>query len=131
MTILRTTTEKEIEAKSKINALAKALGYEKANILLVPNRPGERDLYRLSFKFNKIDQIELWDTMMCCQKNNNYLVAMEDLFFNDNNWSDVVDKMEKKTKKGYYLGMCNGIICVLKENETIEEALIRLDLTCK
>ena len=121
----------ENEAKSKINALAKALGYEKANILLVPNRPGEHDLYKLSFKSNKMDPIELWDTVMCCRENNNYLVAMKDLFFNDNNWSDVVDKMEKKTKKGYYLEMCNGITCVLKENETIEEALIRLDLTCK
>lgn len=53
---------------------------------------------------------------------------MEDLIFEDNYWRHAVEKMEDAVKHRYSIKSHYKV--VLNPNETIDEALIRLDLSC-
>ena len=54
---------------------------------------------------------------------------MEDLIFEDNYWRHAVEKMEDAVKNRYSRLQSHYKV-VLNPNETIDEALIRLDLSC-
>ena len=66
-------------------------------------------------------------TLLNCEKGD-YLGTSEYLLFEDNYWSHAVEKMEDAVKHRYSIMLQYEV--VLDLNETIDEALIRLDLNC-
>lgn len=124
----RKTIEAEHEAEAKMNALAKALGYAKAIFAVDTWHNGK---YVMQFMTNDKDSFLKCEILHCC-KDKAYLVAMEDLLFKNSSWKNAVQTIERKCRYGYCIDVfCdafNGFIHVLKENETVDEALIRLDL---
>ena len=65
--------------------------------------------------------------MTCKQVKN--ICSVEDLIFEDNYWRHAVEKMEDAVKNRYSRLQSHYKV-VLNPNETIDEALIRLDLNC-
>lgn len=120
----------ENEARAKIEALANKLGYSTASFF--PGRGGScsKDKYVIAFKIDNGDSpLDLWVTLMTCEsEEGEYICAMEDLLFEDNYWSHAIEKMEDVVKHRCKIKL--QFKPVLNPNETIDEALIRLDLNC-
>ena len=116
----------ENDARAKIEALAKKLGY--STVAFLPVQGSMRlNKYVLAFKtYIECIHLDYWMTFMKCEKEN-YIGTMEDLLFEDNYWSHAIEKMEDVVKHGYSIESRSKII--LNPNETIDEALIRLDLS--
>lgn len=116
----------ENEARAKIEALAEKLGY--STVAFLPAQDGIRlkGKYVLAFKtYIECIHLDYWMIFMKCKKED-YIGTMEDLLFEDNYWSHAVEKLEDVVKHGYSIESRSRII--LNPNETIDEALIRLDL---
>ena len=118
----------ENEAKAKIEALAKKLGYSTVAFLLVQGGARLKGKYVLAFKIDNGDSpLDEWTSLMTCKQVKN-ICAVEDLIFEDNYWSHAIEKMEDVVKHRYSIKSHYKV--VLNPNETIDEALIRLDLSC-
>ena len=118
----------ENEAKAKIEALAKKLGYSTTSFLPAQGGARLKGKYVLAFKIdNGNSPLDMWTPLMTCKQVKN-ICSVEDLIFEDNYWSHAVEKMEDAVKHRYRIeSQCK---VVLDFNETIDEALIRLDLSC-
>ena len=118
----------ENDARAKIEALAKKLGYLTAAFLPAQGKVRIEGKYVLAFKISNGDSLFAhWTALMKCEKGD-YLWAIDELLFEDNYWSHAVEKMEDAVKHRYRIeSQCK---VVLDFNETIDEALIRLDLNC-
>ena len=116
----------ENEARAKIEALANKLGYSTVAFLSAQGGVRLKGKYVLAFKIDNGDSLlAYWTTLMKC-KQEKYLCAIEDLLFEDNYWSHAIEKMEDIVKHRYSIeSQCK---VVLNLDETIDEALIRLDL---
>lgn len=118
----------ENDARAKIEALAKKLGYSTVAILPVQGGARLKGKYILAFKIDNGDSpLDEWTSLMTCKQVKN-ICAMEDLIFEDNYWSHAVEKMEDAVKHRYII-LRSQYKVVLNPNETIDEALIRLDLS--
>ena len=118
----------ENEARAKIEALAKKLGYSTTSFLPAQGGAYLKGKYFLAFKTSNEDSpLDNWTLLMTCKQVKN-ICAVEDLIFEDNYWSHAVEKMEDAVKHRYSIMLQYEV--VLDLNETIDEALIRLDLNC-
>ena len=116
----------ENEARAKIEALAKKLGY--STVAFLPVQGSMRlNKYVLAFKDRDSQRYSWCMTLLNCEKGD-YLGTSEYLLFEDNYWSHAVEKMEDAVKHRYSIMLQYEV--VLDLNETIDEALIRLDLNC-
>ena len=119
----------ENEAKAKIEALAKKLGYSTTSFLPAQGGARLKGKYVLAFKIdNGNSPLDMWTPLMTCKQVKN-ICSVEDLIFEDNYWSHAVEKMEDAVKNRYSVLQSHYKV-VLNPNETIDEALIRLDLSC-
>ena len=117
----------ENEARAKIEALAEKLGYSAVSFFPVQGKARIKGKYVLAFK-DRDSQLYSWCmTLLNCKKGD-YLGTSEYLLFEDNYWSHAVEKMEDAVKHRYSIMLQYEV--VLDINETIDEALIRLDLNC-
>ena len=119
----------ENEARAKIEALAKKLGYSTTSFLPTQGVDRIKGKYILAFKIdNGNSPLDNWTPLMTCKQVKN-ICTVEDLIFEDNYWSHAVEKMEDVVKNRYSILQLHYKV-VLNPNETIDEALIRLDLSC-
>ena len=117
----------ENEARAKIEALAEKLGYSAVSFFPVQGKARIKGKYVLAFN-DRDSQLYGWCmTVLKCEKGD-YLGTSEYLLFEDNYWSHAVEKMEDAVKHRYSIMLQYEV--VLDLNETIDEALIRLDLNC-
>ena len=117
----------ENDARAKIEALVKKLGYSTVAFLPVQGGARLKGKYVLAFKIDNGDSpLDEWTSLMTCKQVKN-ICAMEDLIFEDNYWSHAIEKMEDAVKHLY--SITSHCKVVLNPNETIDEALIRLDLS--
>ena len=118
----------ENDARAKIEALAKKLGYSTTSFLPAQGGARLKGKYVLAFKIdNKDSPLDMWTPLMTCKQVKN-ICTVEDLIFEDNYWSHAIEKMEDAVKHRYSIKSHYKV--VLNPNETIDEALIRLDLSC-
>lgn len=117
----------ENEARAKIEALAEKLGYSAVSFFPVQGKARIKGKYVLAFKDRDSQRYSLCMTLLNCE-NGDYLGTSEYLLFEDNYWSHAVEKMEDAVKHRYSIMLQYEV--VLDLNETIDEALIRLDLNC-
>ena len=117
----------ENEARAKIEALAEKLGYSAVSFLPVQGKVRIKGKYVLAFKDRDSQRYSWCMTLLNCEKGD-YLGTSEYLLFEDNYWSHAVEKMEDAVKHRYSIMLQYEV--VLDLNETIDEALIRLDLNC-
>lgn len=119
----------ENEARAKIEALANKLGCSAAAFFTAQGANRLKGKYFLAFKTSNDDSpVSNWSILMKF-KQVGHLCATEDLLFEDNYWSHAIEKMEDAVKHRYY-SIKSHYKVVLNPNETIDEALIRLDLNC-
>ena len=117
----------ENDARAKIEALAKKLGYSAVSFFPVQGKARIKGKYVLAFRDRDSQLYNQCMTLLNCEKGD-YLGTIEDLLFEDNYWSHAVEKMEDAVKHRYSIMLQYEV--VLDLNETIDEALIRLDLNC-
>ena len=117
----------ENEARAKIEALAEKLGYSAVSFLPVKSKARIKGKYVLAFRDRDSQLYNRCMTLLNCEKGD-YLGTIEDFLFEDNYWSHAVEKMEDAVKHRY--SITSHCKVVLNPNETIDEALIRLDLSC-
>ena len=118
----------ENEARAKIEALANKLGCLAAAFFTAQGANRLKGKYFLAFKTSNEDSpVSNWSILMKF-KQVGHLCAPEDLPFEDNYWSHAIEKMEDAVKHRY--SITSHCKVVLNPNETIDEALIRLDLSC-
>ena len=91
----------ENEARAKIEALAKKLGYSVATFLTAQGEARLKGKYVLAFKIdNGNSPPDEWTSLMTCKQVKN-ICTVEDLIFEDNYWSHAVEKMEDAVKNRY------------------------------
>ena len=117
----------ENEARAKIEALAEKLGYSAVSFLPMQGKARIKGKYVLAFRDRDSQLYNQCMTLLNCEKGD-YLGTIEDFLFEDNYWSHAVEKMEDIVKHRYSTMLQYEV--VLDLNETIDEALIRLDLNC-
>ena len=82
----------ENEARAKIEALAKKLGYSAVSFLLVQGKARIKGKYVLAFRDRDSQLYNYWCmTLLNCEKGD-YLGTIEDLLFEDNYWSHAIEK---------------------------------------
>ena len=118
----------ENEARAKIEALANKLGCSAVAFFTVQGANRLKGKYFLAFKTSNEDSpLYNYTPLMTCKQVKN-ICTVEDLIFEDNYWSHAIEKMEDAVKHRYSIKSHYKV--VLNPNETIDEALIRLDLSC-
>lgn len=118
----------ENEARAKIEALANKLGCSAAAFFTAQDANRLKGKYFLAFKTSNEDSPDSNWSILMKFKQVGHLCAPEDLPFEDNYWSHAIEKIEDAVKHKY--GITSHCKVVLNPNETIDEALIRLDLNC-